>query len=403
MPLFDIKKNTEKKEKNLYTNIFEKKEDKKKNDSKVLSGVFAKEDKASTPKKNILGPLPELEKNLIGSFDPNERNLKIAKTILISLIGVVFLAFVFFYTELNPKFDLLTSLRGPNTAQQLNNIKNSVITTQTSINQKNYLLMSYYLQKLSYLSDGYTKIRKDTTGTYDEKNIRDSILIAYENALTKHNEPITVGNIPKETFKVQLKNELRNELNQLRTETPTASINAEIKNYTDALRLVDNKNLGKIFTHKVDDIRNDLPQDDTKLFILTRDILKNLTNDFSTISDIKLTRIQWSIIIQEIERVTKSVDTLYNTGFFEELGGLKYSSFDFDAKTNRVILTGQAKRDDGTTFTLIVNLIDALGNSPIFKDVDNRSYQKSGSEKDGYISSFRIELSLEDDYVLTKN
>lgn len=397
MPLFDIKdskKPKKKEEKNLYTNIFEKKEKPKKKESKLISGVFAKEDEAKKAKEKILGPLPELEKSLIGSFDPSKRNLEIVKIVFGSLLGLLVLSFGFFYSELNPKFDLLTSMRGPNTVQQLNNAKDSIITTQTSINQKNYLLMSHFLQKLSYLSDGYAKLRTDST-------VQDDIIETYENAATKWKEPIDAGGISKNTFKVQLANEFRDELNQLKKETPTPSINAQIKNYSAALDTVNNRQLGTLFTHNADDIRSDLPRDDTKLFALTQDVLATLKNDFSTISDLKLIRIQWSIIVQEIEKVTKSIDTLYGTGFFEELGGIQYSNFDFDATTNRIILTGQAKRDDGSTFTLIVNLIDALENSDLFTDVDNRTYPKTGSEEEGYMSSFRIELSLAEDYVLT--
>ncbi len=401
MPLFDIKKPSKAKEKeNLYTNIFEKKEEKKKDDSEVLSGVFAKEKEKKKPKENILGPLPELEKNLIGSFDPRKRNIHILKIITGSLLGALVLAFSFFYAELTLGFDLLSGIRGPNTAQQLNNAKNSIITTQTSINQKNYLLLSYYLQKLSYLSDGYAKIR-NTENTAINQAVQEDIIITYKNAATKWEEPIAAGGIPKDTFIVQLKKEFQNELKQLRREAPSTAVNAEIKNYSAALAILNNNQLKKVFTHNVDDIRSDLPRDDSKLFALTQNVLETLTNDFSTISEIKMNRIQWSIIVQEIERVTKSIDTLYNTGFFEELGGIRYSNFDFDSTTNRIILSGQAKRDDGTTFTLIVNLIDALENSSVFTNVDNRSYPKTGDEDKGYLSSFRIELSLSEDYVLT--
>jgi hypothetical protein len=239
MPLFDIKKSKDtkkpvKKEKNLYTNIFEKKDVKKKDDSKVLSGVFAKKDEAKKAKENILGPLPELEKSLIGSFDPSKRNLKIIKILFGSLIGLLVLSLGFFYAELNPKFDLLTSVRGPNTAQELNNTQNSIITTQTSINQKNYLLMSYYLQKLSYLADGYARIRKDSSNSAVKSAVQEDILITFENAATKYKEPIAAGGIPEDTFKVQLKNVFQTELNQLKKETPTPAINAELKNYAAA-------------------------------------------------------------------------------------------------------------------------------------------------------------------------
>ncbi len=403
MPLFDIKKPTEtEKSENLYTNIFEKKEEKKEEASEVISGVFAKKDKSEKAKENILGPLPEIEKNLIGSFDPGERNLKIVKIIFGSLLGALLIAFGFFQAELNPDFDLLTGIRGPNTAQLLNNTQNSLITTQTSINKKNYLLMSHYLQKLSYLSDGYAKTRRDTTSPEVKQNVQNEIILAYENALAKFNEPLAVAGISEDTFKDQLRGSFQNELTQLKKENQTPSIRASISGYTAALQVLNNKQLGVIFKHNPENMRSDLPRDDSKLFALTQDVLKYMTNDFSTISELKLQRIQWSIVVQEIEKVTKSIDTLYGTGFFEELGGIQYSNFDFDAATNRIILTGRAKRDDGNTFTLIVNLIDALENSEVFMNVDNRTYPKTGSEETGYMSSFRIELSLTEDYALTR-
>jgi hypothetical protein len=85
MPLFDIKKSKDSKgsedKSNVYTNIFEKKEEKKaeKDESKVISGVFAKEEEKTKPKEKILGPLPELQKKVIGAFDPTKRNLKIIR------------------------------------------------------------------------------------------------------------------------------------------------------------------------------------------------------------------------------------------------------------------------------------------------------------------------------------
>jgi len=43
-----------------------------------------------------------------------------------------------------------------------------------------------------------------------------------------------------------------------------------------------------------------------------------------------------------------------------------------------------------------------LENSEVFMNVDNRTYPKTGSEETGYMSSFRIELSLTENYALTR-
>jgi hypothetical protein len=397
-------KNTDKnpQDGNLYTNIFEKKapgKEAKPQTTELIEGVNVKKAKEAKPDENILGPIPELEKKIVGAFDPTKRNLKIIKIAFISVIVLCLISIGFFYTELNPKFDLFSTLRGPNTAQKLQNTNQAIIAVQTSINQKNYLLMAFYLQELSYLSDTYVKARKDSVTDEGLADLQDRILLAYENAQTKYKEPIKVANISEEDFLNALKNELREEINLLKKEELTNVIIQDITNYSAALQLVTNKSLQKFFSKNTEEIKSDLERDDTSLLVLTNEALDIVQNDFSSVNVLKQNRIKWSAIIEEIETITKNEDTLYNTGFFEELGGIKYSAFDFDADNNRVILTGQAKRDDGTTFTIITNLIDSLEQSQMFKQVDNRSYPKTGDEDKGYTSTFRIELYLDNDYL----
>jgi hypothetical protein len=259
--------------------------------------------------------------------------------------------------------------------------------------------MAFYLQKLSYQSDTYAKARKNNLNEDGLADLQENILLTYENAQTKYKEPMKVGNIPQEDFTNSLKNELREEITLLKKEELTDVIVQDINNYSTALDLVSNKNLPKFFNKNTEEIRSDLARDDESLLVLTQEALDVVKNDFSSVNVLKENRIKWSSIIEEIETITKEEDTLYNTGFFEELGGIKYSAFDFDSDKNRVVLTGQAKRDDGTTFTLITNLLDSLEQSQMFKQVENRSYPKSGDEETGYTSTFRIELYLDNEYL----
>ncbi len=387
---------------NKYTNIFKKKapsEQEKPQTTELIEGVNVKKAKETKPEENILGPIPELEKKIVGAFDPTKRNLKLIKIAFISVIVLALLSIGFFFSELNPKFDLFSSLRGPNTAQELKNSNQEIVTLQTSINQQNYLLMAFYLQELSYLSDTYTKARTGGVDNDALADLQNRILMAYENAKAKFNEPIKIGNIPEADFLNALKNELRDEIKLLKKEELTDPIVQDITNYSTALQLVTNNDLKKFFANNADEIRSDLERDDMKLFELTQKALEILSNDFSSVNILKQNRIKWSSIIEEIETISKNEDSLYNSGFFEELGGLRYSAFDFDTDNNRVVLTGLAKKDDGTTFTLIANLIDSLEQSPMFKQVENRSYPKSGDENKGYTSNFRIELYLDDEYL----
>jgi hypothetical protein len=389
---------------NLYTNIFKKKtkaEEQKPETTELVEGVMDKKAKEEKPEEKVLGPIPEVEKKIVGAFDPTKRNLKIAKFLFYIIIVISLVSIGFFYVELNPNFDLLAGVRGANPAQKLENTKQDILTVQTSINQKNYVLMASYLQKLSYLSDTYARARSVATPTDELEQMQEEILTAYENAQAKFREPIKAGKIKEQKFREELKEELRKEIRVLKNEEPSPSIIQEINTYSAALQLLNNKNLSGFFSKNTENIRMDLPQDDTQLLELTNESLEILENDFTDISEIKNNRIRWAVIVEEIERITKSIDTLYNTGFFEELGGIKYSAFDFDSETNQIILIGQAKRDDGSTFTLIANLIDALEQSELFYDVDNRTFPKSGSEEQGYTSSFRIELNLNEDYLTT--
>jgi len=389
---------------NLYTNIFEKKspaEEAKPQTTELVEGVFDKKEKETKPEEKILGPIPELEKKIVGAFDPTKRNLKIAKFVFYVIMAIALLSTGFFFAELNPEFDLLSGVRGSNAAQKLDNTNQNILTVQTSINQKNYLLMAFYLQELSYLSDTYARARTGSTPQDELVTLQEQIVTAYENAQTKYREPIKAGNLEEDEFKIALSNELKKEIKVLEKETLSANILQEIATYSAALQLINNRNLSSFFSKNTDDIKLDLPQDDSKLLALTKESLAMLKNDFSNISVLKENRIRWGIIIDEIEKITKSIDTLYNTGFFDELGGIKYSAFDFDADSNQIVLIGHAKRDDGTTFTLIANLIDALEQSLLFSDVDNRAFPKTGTEEQGYTSSFRIELNLEEDYLTT--
>jgi len=387
---------------NLYTNIFEKKapgKEEKPQTTELVEGVNVKKEKEAKPDENILGPIPELEKKIVGAFDPTKRNLKIIKIAFFSVIVLCVLSIGFFFTEMNPDFDLFSSVRGPNTAQKLQNTNQEIITIQTSINQKNYLLMAFYLQELSYLSDTYAKARKNGVTDAGLADLQERILVAYENAQTKYREPMKVANIPEEDFMNALKNELREEINLLKKEELTDVIIQDISNYSTALELITNKDLKNFFNKNTEDIRSDLERDDASLLLLTQQALYIVQNNFSNVNALKQNRIKWSAIIEEIEKVTKEEDTLYNTGFFEELGGIRYSSYDFDTENNRVMISGMAKRDDGTTFTLITNLIDSLQQSPMFKTAENRSFPKSGDEDKGYTSSFNIEVYLDDEYL----
>ncbi len=86
---------------------------------------------------------------------------------------------------------------------------------------------------------------------------------------------------------------------------------------------------------------------------------------------------------------------LYNT-----IGGVRYNGYEFDTASDKIVLSGSTKTDDGRNFTLMSNLVDQLEASPSFKNVDQRSFSKTKVSSDeggkGYVANFKIDLSLEE-------
>ena len=380
--------------KNLYVDIFSKKKEEKKEETDLMKGVLTKKKKEEDKgKKKILGPMPEFDEKIMYSAEYAPKLPKVLKVGFILFSILALLTFGAQYVELNPDFDLLSSVRGENTGQKLEQMENKIISKQTEINQTNYFLLNYYMQYLSYLSDNYQVYHQDPPSNISQ--IQNQIVGAFEDAKTKWQEPLVVGNIKKDKFTAEFKKEMQKELAQLKKQTNSELVAQEIEDYTATLSLINNSRLQAFFTkNKVENIQEGLPRDDSALFTLTNDILEFLTTRFSTISTIKIERTPWSVVVAEIDRISKEADPLYNAGFFEELGGLQYASFIIDEDTVRI--TGVAKRQDGSTFQLITSLMTGLDESTLFKNVENRSYPKSGSLEKGFTSQFTIEIELED-------
>lgn len=146
---------------------------------------------------------------------------------------------------------------------------------------------------------------------------------------------------------------------------------AEFKNMVNAVDLA-----------KVSDENFDL------IYIQFSEINASVT---ALISKIKNARIDWSFYFDEIEAITKSVDPLFATEF---PGSLKLDELRFNSN-GEIALSGETSTDDSKNFTLISDLIDAYEESKYFKDVENRTYAKSGDKEEAYTGNFRINLTIE--------
>ena len=84
----------------------------------------------------------------------------------------------------------------------------------------------------------------------------------------------------------------------------------------------------------------------------------------------------------------------HSENYFDELGGIQYTSYDFDSSGPSISIVGETKRFDTTNFTMIVNLIDELNNSDLFENAEMHSFSKSGSLESGYTASVKLNLGL---------
>ncbi|EKE25404.1 MAG: hypothetical protein ACD_5C00176G0002 [uncultured bacterium] len=122
-------------------------------------------------------------------------------------------------------------------------------------------------------------------------------------------------------------------------------------------------------------------------------------DEFSIIQKIKDKRVSWSDVINRIEFETSYVDQYFSEGYFDEVGGIQYTSYDFDASTGKISITGITKRYNTDNFTMISNLIDQLNFSPFFNNVAMKSFTKSGSSDEGYTATLKLDLELQKDAV----
>lgn len=131
---------------------------------------------------------------------------------------------------------------------------------------------------------------------------------------------------------------------------------------------------------------------------LTDEDFEDIYNKFSEvnssvtalISKIKSARVTWSVYLDEIETLTKSVDPLFNTEF---AGSLTLDEVRFSTN-GTITVTGSTVTNDTKNFTLVSDLIDTYEASDYFTNVEDRSYTKSDSEE-AYTGNFRIKLTLE--------
>ena len=329
-------------------------------------------------KKSILGAMPTMPKfgqvNQINKAE-YERELKISKWSLGGAIGLAVLTFAFFYIQLHPTLPIF----GPNITQRHEEVKKETANVRADVLVTRALTARILLDEVSVETDNYFSSSKAS-------NAKTKIQQLLAEAQTLM--PDSIDDDVEENMLEILR--AKKQAVHGAAEDEDNKKPEEAQSIQNTIRMVQNNALKSL-------IRNFNPQN-PEPEISFDDMLQQLResdqNELSIIAKLQGQRVKWREIIAEIEKITKDVDHVFDEGLFEQIGGIVYSGYSFDAANGKISVTGRTKTMDSRTFTLIANLIDAFEKSPKFKNVDKRSFSKSKGD-DGFSTTLKLDFELE--------
>lgn len=375
--------------------------------SNLISGIVTTE--TSTGQERILESAPEIDMTLLKDIAPPKSillySLKIAFFVL---TGLSIAAVLFFTSQLTSAFNLLTNKIGlPNASQQVESVNAEVTNLQTDLNFYRYLQVKGYLDQFSFYGDSFMQnfevANSQTADEQEKEEAREEIEIAkgylkesFLEAKTRLIIPFAAALYSKESeveVAAIFQNKLTMKLQEKAAEAKEGKDEKaliEEKNYLHTVNLVGNAELNQILASTDFEALSD-----SEIYDLIKKINGLVVNDLSTIQVLKDARIRWSDLMNEIELRTIAVDKYYNQDSYELLGGIRYTSYDFDKESQSITIAGETKRVDTKTFTMIADLIDKLNASSFFEKAESKSFSKSGSLDKGYKASIKLTLGLQ--------
>lgn len=359
----------------------------------------------------ILGLAPVVDNSLLEDLEPPKSILLIGlKATFGVLIAVSIFSFLFFESQLSTKFDLITNTLGvPNTSKELAATNDEITTLQIDLNFYQYLEVKGALDRLSYYGDSFiqnyetmssqTALSKEKSqAKADMGKTRKQIETAFLTLRDYYNANFTAPLIDTNfTEQASLEAMFQERSKATFTEKATALANnpdkeakKEYKNYLQTAQLVGNTAVKSLVLSS--DIK---AMSNKQLYDFIKNVNSLVFNDLSIIQMIKENRIKWSDVMNEIERRTMDVDDHYSENFYNQLGGIRYTSYDLDSTNKQISIIGETKKFDTTNFTMIADLIDALNRSTLFESGEMRSFSKSGTSEEGYTSTLKLTLDLQ--------
>lgn len=384
--------------------LFEKKKEEEK-PSAIIESLIKTEQKTVEKKRPILGEAPKIAEAM---FIDQEYRLKSRLRHIHVLFGLLvvlfFVSYGFFTATLNPSFDLLNPYLGPNIAQKLQTFNEQLKKLQTDVNMIRYQTAKEHLDQFAVDADMYfQKFQEFEAAKASEKpkieaeltTIRNRLADSFKAVTNKLTQPNYVAlfreeEIPVEEAAGEFDGYSRDAFRQLKADLKQKGESEDkIRMVDETTKLIANVKLKALFGADFDRMTVDKTAD-----FIDR-VFSSVSNPLALVYKVKKNRANWSPVVKEIDEVTKSVDMNYKSGLFEQFGGITYDAFDFDAVTRRITLSGKTKSFDAKNFSLVATLIDILERSPKFRDVDMRSFTKSGSLESGYSGTLKIDLSLQ--------
>lgn len=400
---------------------------------KMIESLTSNKSDAASKLKPILGNAPALQKTLEQEKEMRlKKKLRSRQTLFLMSFILSALMVFYFFSELSPGFNLF----GPNTTARLTDVNANLRGLQTNINKYRYLASQLDLNRFSYVAEQYLEKTGKLADPATPATMKNQLLadvgeaeselpIILDRLKTNLSQDIVVKTFRPEgeeektedVIRSEFENDLRVALTSDKSLIATSSTGEEnkqdLKLIDNTLKLVGNNTLiGTIRGTSVDKFKQDLsdyssaPEDPAKraaLQAVFNSILATTQSDIATISTIKTTRINWTKIIGNIETVTAETDKNFGKGLFETLGGIRYTGYEFETDTGKIILSGMTKTNDASNFTLLSNLIDDMETSPYFEKVDMRSFNKTGTAESGYTANFNIDLAIQKEVVSEKD
>lgn len=330
-----------------------------------------------------------------------QKTVSIFKIIFIALALTAAAGFGYLYIQLNPDFTLF----GKTIAKEFAESTEKAKALQTKKNEFRLRTAAIYLAKVNILSDSFLENfakANSTDSSVGEKLAADAALGEARESLKQYldviaenlKEPLAIS-LPGVEVSDQMEYEkgFEEALKQsFISQKESARTPSELRMLENLTALTADRSLrGYLKNIKPDSL------DDKKIKEIIDRVHDEWTDDLSLISQLKEKRIRWSEVINQLDSVTRKVDKLYSQGLFDEIGGIQYSSYEFNADTKTVSVSGMVKTEDTKTFTMMVDLVSALEKSPHFKNVEMRDFAKARAGEDsGFSGSIRLTFNLQD-------